>query len=139
MVEDEALAQVVAETANLKASGVTGGADAPEVRAQVTPGMDPGDANRITLQNSQLDRDQAQPALSDGNHGDLLADLKQFASSPQGQALAQVQQQPVDAPSSPDKSDQPSQDLLADLKQFASSSQAEPLRQSQEQDLQPKR
>jgi hypothetical protein len=56
MADEALLAQAVAEGVNLKAAGVDGPSDAPEVRAQVTPGMQPGDATAINGQNAQLDR-----------------------------------------------------------------------------------
>jgi hypothetical protein len=110
MAENELLAQAVAEGMNLKAAGVSGPQDAREVRPQATPGTLPGDAATIAAQSKPLANDNAPvPA-------DLAADLKAFASSPDGQALAQVKEKPMD--DGPTRSTA-TQAVLADLKQFA--------------------
>ena len=134
MAESELLAQAVAEAVNLKASGVSL-SDAPEVRAQVTPGMAPGEATRIATQN--LAANGNTPPTQDTAANDLAADLRAFASSPQGQALAGVAEKPVETGSAPDAS---TQALMRDLKQFASPSrQPDAPKPSQEPELQPKR
>ena len=68
----------------------------------------------------------------------LLDDIKQFASSPQGQALTQVQEKPVEAVQErPDGT----QALLADLQKFQSPAQGSSPAQAPEQSIenQPKR
>jgi hypothetical protein len=134
MAESELLAQAVAEAVNLKASGVTMPSDAPEVRAQVTPGMAPGEATRIATQN--LAANSNTPPTQDAAALDLAADLKAFASSPQGQALASVTEKPVETGPERDAS---TQALMRDLKQFASTRQPDASTPSQEPELQLKR
>ena len=143
MAEKEALAQVIAEAANLKASGVSQGRAATETRAQVTPGMDPGQAARIGAQNTQAQA--AQTVAKTPVQPDLLADLKKYASPAQGQQQGpspqptQAQapaQAPAPATARPEAS-KPS--VAADLKQYASPPQGQQPAPAKQPDMQPKR
>ena len=82
-------------------------------------------------------QDLVEPAqLGRGGRLDLAADLKAFASSPQGQALASVTEKPVETGPERDAS---TQALMRDLKQFASTRQPDASTPSQEPELQLKR
>jgi len=118
MAENELLAQAVAEGMNLKASGVSIPQDAPERTQEAGP---PAAVN---------DNDPAQAAL--------MADLKAFASSPQGQALSQSQEKPVEpVQERPDGM----QALLVDLQKYTSQQPGGPEAPSPAQEIeqQPKR
>jgi hypothetical protein len=137
-------AQAIAEAANLKAAGVSSGPQTAPVRAQVTPGMAPGEATRISAQNMVANTNT--PPQQGAKH-DLKAELAQFASSPHGQALAQVQgpspaqqrqQEPPGRAATSAPAASSTDALKAELAKFGSGAQQGP-QHAPAPDLQPKR